>query len=166
MVAANHVAYTAPINPPGATPVLTHQHIWPLLRRKVHRAQEFVPGAISSTSILSTTTNATGHPVTVREVTFIEGNRVVREDCAEYKPMKIEFLQGDGSKVQNVVSEGAEGELYMTYTFEWLHPELEGDAEGLRERREAERKMARMAVEGTIKTMREMVKDGRWEEKI
>lgn len=165
MVAANHIAYTAFINPPGATPILTRAHIWPLLRRKVHSAQEFVP-VISSTTVLSTTTNATGHPVTVREVTFLEGNRVVREECVEYEPMKIEFLQGDGSKVQDVVSEGSEGELYMTYTFEWLHPELAGDAEGLSEREAKEKKMAKMAVEGTIKTMREMVKDGRWEEKI
>lgn len=166
MVAANHVAYTALVNPPGAAPVLTRQHIWALLRRKDRRAEEFVP-AISSTNVLSTdTTNATGNPVTVREVTFAEDNRVVREECVEFEPMMVEFLQEGGSRVQNVVSEGAGGELYLTYTFEWLHPELGGDVEGLKALEEKERKMAGMAVEGTLRAMREMVKDGRWEEKI
>lgn len=79
----------------------------------------------------------------------------------------VEFLQpGDGGRVQNIVSEGADGELYMTYTFEWKHPELEGDGEGLRRRLEVERKMAKVAVEGTIKVMREMVADGRWKEEF
>ena len=166
MVSANHIAYTAAINPPGAHPILTREHIWQLHRRKIHCGQDFVPAAISSTRVLSTSTTAAGHPTTVREVIFREGDRRVREECVEYKPMKVEFLQGDGSKVQNILSEGAGGELYMTFTFEWLHPELAGDAAALEERAVKERKMAQMSVEGTIKAMREMVADGRWKEEF
>ncbi|MBE3049048.1 DUF1857 family protein [Candidatus Bathyarchaeota archaeon] len=166
MVSANHVAYTAPINPIGAEPTLTREHIWPLLHRKIHRAEDFVPVAISSTRVLSTTTTPTGHRSTVREVTFREGDRRVQEECIEYEPMKEEFHMSDGSKVQNIISEGAGGELYMTFTFEWLHPELEGDAAALEERAVKERKMAALAVEGTIKVMREMVVNGRWKEEF
>lgn len=167
MVTANHIAYTALINPAGATPVLTREHIWPLLRRKIHRAQEFVGGAITSTTVLSTnTTSTTGHPVTVREVTFAEGDLRPREECVEYEPMKVEFRQQNGSKVENIVSEGSGGELYMTYTFEWLHPELENDSKALAERKEKEKKMAALAVESTIRVMREMVADGRWKEEF
>ena len=166
MVSANHIAYTAPVNPQGAEPVLTMEHIWPLLRRKIRRAEDFVPAAITSTDVVTTSTTPTGHPSTLREVTFREGNRKVQEECVEYEPVKVEFLQTNGSKIQNVVSEGAGGELYMTYVFEWLHPELEGDDAGLWDKYEKERKMAAMAVEGTITAMREMVKDGRWKEKI
>lgn len=166
MASANHIAYTAPINPPGAQPTLAREHIWALLRRKIHRAEDFVPAAISSTRVLSTSSTAAGHPTIVREVTFREGDRDVREECVEYEPMKVEFLQGDGSKVQNVVSEGAGGELYMTYAFEWLHPELDGDAAALEEKAAKERKMAAMAVDGTITAMRAMVLDGRWKEEF
>jgi len=49
----------------------------------------------------------------------------------------------------------------MTYTFEWLHPELEGNDVGLADAREKEWNTAKMAVEKTIEVMREMVKDGR-----
>lgn len=157
MVAANHIAYTALINPPNATPVLSMEQIWPLLQRKIQRAQDFVPGAILSTDVLSKTILEDGSPVTTREVVFREGNRRVREDCVEYAPMRVEFRQPDGSKIQNIVSEGVEGELYMTYAFEWRHPELEGQAEALREKMKGEKEMARKAVEGTIKAMRKIV---------
>lgn len=85
----------------------------------------------------------------------------MREECIAYEPMKVEFHQPDGSKVQNVISQGSQGELYMTYTFEWLHPECEGDEEALKHKRDKEWTIAKMAVEETIRVMREMVKDGR-----
>jgi hypothetical protein len=166
MVAANYVAYTAPINPPEASPQLTVEHIWPLLQRKIRQAEEFVAGAIASTDVLSTSTTSIGLPITSREVLFRVDCRRVHEDCIEYKPMKVEFHQPDGSKVQNIVSEGVSGELYMTYTFEWLHPELEGDEAALQKKLAQEKAMAKMAVEGTITAMREMVVDGRWKQTV
>jgi len=156
---ANNIAFTAPINPPGATPVLTYSQIWAGLEKKIRAGQDFVGGAIVSTDVISESTTEYGQPVTVREVVFAEGNRRVQEKCIALEPMKVEFHQGDGSKVQNIISEGAAGELYMTYAFEWLHPEL--DAEGLAKRKVQEWKIAKMAVEKTIEVMREMVVDGR-----
>ncbi|KAK1763410.1 hypothetical protein QBC33DRAFT_550064 [Phialemonium atrogriseum] len=164
MVAANHIAYTAPINPSSAPIKLTLEHIWPLLQRKIRHGQDFVGAAITTTKVLSTSTTPSGLPLTVREVVFREGARRVREECIEYEPVKVEFHQPDGSKVQNIVSEGQDGELYMTYTFEWMHAELEGDDIALQQKREQEKRMARMAVENTLKVMREMVADGRWKE--
>lgn len=41
MLAIN-VAYTAPINPPGASPVLTPTQVWDGLVHKVHHAEKFV----------------------------------------------------------------------------------------------------------------------------
>ncbi|PKS05974.1 hypothetical protein jhhlp_007807 [Lomentospora prolificans] len=168
MPSANYIAYTAPINPPGATPVLTRTHIWPLLQRKIARAQDFVGGALVATDVLARSTTDQGNPVTTREVTFAadKGGHKMREDCVEYYPMKVEFLQPNGGgRVQNIIGDGADGQLYMTYTFEWMHPELEGDEEGLKKKYEVERRMAKEAVDGTIKVMREMVADGRWQEK-
>lgn len=81
----------------------------------------------------------------------------------KFEPMKVEFHQPNGSKVQNVVSQGKGGEddLYMTYTFEWLHPELEGDEKGLAEKKVTEEKMAQTAVESTIEVMRRLAKEGK-----
>lgn len=158
-VPANNIAYTAPINPPSATPILSYEQIWKGLQLKIRAGQDFVGGAIVGTDVISTSESQHGHPITVREVVFREGGRRVQETCIAYEPMKVEFHQPDGSKVQNIISEGAQGELYMTYTFEWLHPEL--DAEGLAKRKEQEWKIGKMAVEKTIEVMRAMVEDGR-----
>jgi hypothetical protein len=166
MVAANYIAYTALINPPSATPQLTLEHIWSLLQRKVRFPQDFVGMAIESSEVLSTSTTASGLPVTTREVVFRANGRRVREECIEYRPVKVEYHMTDGSKVQNIISEGAEGELYMTYTFEWMHPELEGDEAALKEKCEKEKATAKLGVENTIKVMRQMVLDGRWKDRV
>jgi hypothetical protein len=156
---ANNIAYTAAINPPNASPTLTYPQIWQGLERKIRAGQDFVGGAIVSTDVISTSETEHGQPITNREVVFREGNRRVAEKCIAFEPMKVEFHQPNGSKVQNIISEDGEGQLYMTYTFEWLHPELDEGA--LEEKRKTEWKMAKMAVEKTIEVMREMVKDGR-----
>ncbi|KAH0836119.1 hypothetical protein AYO21_02759 [Fonsecaea monophora] len=164
MTPSNNIAYTAPINPPSTSPKLTISQIWQGLELKIRAGQDFVGGALLSTDVISESKDEQGRPVTVREVVFRDGNRRVKETCVAYEAMKVEFHQPDGSKVQNIISQGAgpEGEdLYMTYTFEWLHPECEGDVKALEEKRQKETKVAKMAVEETIRVMREMVKDGR-----
>jgi hypothetical protein len=161
---ANYVAFTAPINPAGSSPVLNVSQLWKGLQIKVGSAETFVGAAIESTDVLKTyKTEKTNLPVTEREVVFREGNRRVHETVIEYYPTKVEFHQKDGSKVMNILSRGAGGEsdLYMTYTFEWLHPELEGDEAGLKEKRTKEEAMSKLAVESTIKVMRELVENGR-----
>lgn len=166
MTPANYVAYTAPINPPSAAPQLTLNQVWALLRRKIRKAQDFVPAAIEATDVVSQSHDNHGRPVTTRVVTFREGfrqgDRRVEEVVTTFHPMKVEFRQPDGSQVQNIISKGPQGELYMTYTFEWLHAELDDVA--LAAKRAQEEAGSKMAVEGTIKAMRELVVDGRWEE--
>ena len=162
MTAANHVAYTAPVNPSGASPVLTPQQIWTALQHKIIAAEVFVGGTILSTDVLTKSVDSLGHAVTEREIVFREGNRRVRETCVEFPQMKVEFRQPDGSTIMNIVSEGArgseEGDLWMTYTFEWLHPGA--SEEELDEKRVKEKRVAVVAVESTIKAMREMVVSG------
>jgi hypothetical protein len=163
---SNNIAYTAPINPSSADLKLTIPQIWRGLERKIRAGQDFVGGALLSTDIISESQDEQGRPITVREVVFRDGNRRVRETCIAFEPMKVEFHQPDGSKVQNVISQGAgeEGvDLYMTYTFEWLHPECEGEngKQELEAKKQKEVKIGKMAVEETIRTMRQMVKDGK-----
>ncbi|KAH9906302.1 DUF1857-domain-containing protein [Xylariomycetidae sp. FL2044] len=169
MVTLN-LAYTAPINPAGATPTLTPAQIWAGLRRKVRRAQEFVP-VILSCEVLSTETlpssadGGGGNEQVVREVQFAAGDgrpsgRPIRETCVHYAPCRVVFLQEDGSSIVNVVSRGPEGELYMTYVFEWRRPEVEEGSEEAKALEESNWKMAKMAVEGSIDTIRRLVKEG------
>ncbi|KAJ5142658.1 uncharacterized protein N7515_001445 [Penicillium bovifimosum] len=150
MTSTNNLAFTAPINPAGATPHLSLDQIWSGLLLKIRSAETFVPAAIQSTKVVDEYIDpATGNPVTVREVTFRETQKIVKETVTAFKPCRVEFAQPDGSRVSNVISQGADGELFMTYIFEWRHP---GASEKeLAELLGKEKKMSQMAVEGTIK---------------
>ncbi|KKY39447.1 hypothetical protein UCDDA912_g00520 [Diaporthe ampelina] len=162
MPPANYVAYTAPINPPSAEPKLSQSQIWALLGRKIRRAEDFVGGAILNTEVISEAKDARGRPVTTRVVTFARDNRRVEEVVTTFYPVKVEFQQPNGSHIANIVSRGPEDELYLTYTFEWVHPGLDDGA--LAETRVAEESMAQHSVDSTIAAMRAMVADGKWEE--
>ncbi|AEO60397.1 hypothetical protein MYCTH_2309587 [Thermothelomyces thermophilus ATCC 42464] len=178
MVTIN-LAYTAPINPPGADPELTPDQVWTGLQYKVRRADKFVP-IITACEVLDKEPPAPeqeeeeeeGPRVITRRVTFRPGitavlggggddgssPRVVREVCRLYAPCRVDFVQDDGSTVGNYVSRGPAGELMMTYVFEWrAHGERAGSAR-VRELEERYAKVAKMAIDGSIETIRKMVK--------
>ncbi len=128
-MAVINVAYTAPVNPPGTTAPLTAPQIWEGLKDKVRHAEKFVPIITACEVLLETGDgdDTAGHTVK-RAVTFrpgaagpgggTAGGRVV-EVCKLYAPCRIDFEQEDGTRVGNYVSEGPDGELYMTYVFQW-----------------------------------------------
>lgn len=135
MVSIN-IAYTAPINPEGASLALTQAQVWAGLRRKVRHAEEFVP-VIVACEVLQ----EEGEKV-IREVVFAAKggphnskpgeNKPVKETCVHYPPARVDFEQEDGSTISNIVSKGPGGELLMTYSFEWRHPDVaEGSAEAV-----------------------------------
>ncbi|OGE48696.1 hypothetical protein PENARI_c026G04058 [Penicillium arizonense] len=157
MPSTNNIAFTAPINPPGHSPVLTVDQIWNGLLLKIRSAETFVPAAIQSTKVVSESYDDNGNPVTVREVLFRESQKAVQETVTAFEASRVEFVQSEGSKINNVISEGADGELYMTYMFEWRHPGV--SKEELAALAEKERTMSQMAVEGTIKVLRQLVEE-------
>lgn len=78
-----HIAYTAPINPAGASPVLSKTQIYAGLERKVHYAQEFVP-VIESCKVVEEKDG-----VVVRDVVFKDGagpKKHAREWVRSYWP--------------------------------------------------------------------------------
>ncbi|RYP03814.1 hypothetical protein DL764_004864 [Monosporascus ibericus] len=164
MVTVN-LAYTAPINPAGAEPVLTESQVWAGLQRKVRRAHEFVP-VITSCEVLSEGKTDDGDKVkVVREVVFTPdgprpGGGTIKEVCVHYPPARVDFQQENGSTITNLVSKGPKGELLMTYSFEWRHPDVEEGSAKAAELKEAHMKGAKIAVEGTIDTIRRLVKEG------
>lgn len=157
-IPSNNIAFTAPINPPGADPILTRSQIWNGLLFKIRSAETFVPAGIQSTTVLSESVDEAGNPVTLREVVFRADQRRVKETVTAHKDSRVDFVQPDGSTISNIVSEGAAGELYMTYAFEWRHPGA--SEEELAALREREKMMSKGAVEGTISAMRELVRKG------
>lgn len=120
-----HFAATLPINPPGATPVLSKEQVWAGLRRKVRFAHEFVP-PITSCVVVKEEGN-----VVTRRVVF-EGVRELSEVCTEYAPSRVDFRLENGSEVSNILADGPSGDehdLYMTYAFNWNMPEVEEGSE-------------------------------------
>ncbi|KAL2179629.1 uncharacterized protein P884DRAFT_195232 [Thermothelomyces heterothallicus CBS 202.75] len=179
MVTIN-LAYTAPINPRGADPELTPDQVWTGLQYKVRRADKFVP-IITACEVLAEEPPAPEQEeeeeprVITRRVTFRPGStavlggggndgndgsspRVVREVCRLYAPCRIDFVQEDGSTVGNYVSRGPAGELMMTYVFEWRARGVRADSARARELEERYAKLAKMAVDGSIETIRKIVK--------
>ena len=131
MVTLNY-SYTAPVNRPGQS-VLTIEQLWKGLMRKVRNAEEFVP-VIIGCKLLSEEGGANDRePYTVTRIVNFDKAKTaeaadsVREVCKHYPPIRVDFLRDDGSKVENVVSQGPSGEpddLFMTYIFESIYPDL------------------------------------------
>jgi len=165
-----NLAYTAPINRPGQSP-LTINQVWAGLQRKVRNAQEFVP-LIVNCEVLEEAKATSEEAVTVvtRNVIFRPGagpkadGEPVKEVCKEYPPCRVDFYQGDGSKIANYVSQGPSGEagdLFMTYVFEWRHPGVEAGSEQAGEMEAKHKATAKMAVESSIETIRRLVSEGK-----
>lgn len=99
MVSIN-IAYTAPVNRPSQTPVLTVPQLWAALQHKIRHAEVFVPVIASTEIIEEHVDEKKGVPVVTREVVFKEGARPpiadgegkVREVCWEHAPCKVRFL--------------------------------------------------------------------------
>ncbi|KAI1323788.1 DUF1857-domain-containing protein [Xylariaceae sp. FL0255] len=160
-----NLAYTAPINRPGASPVLTQAQVWEGLKMKVKRAQEFV-SAIKTCEVHGEETLPTGNLQVTRTVSFAPtashgAHTTAKEVCVHYAPCRVVFNQEDGSTVTNIVSKGPEDELLMSYVFEWRHPDVEEGSEQAAKLHEAHAKMAKIVVESSIDTIRRFVAEGK-----
>jgi hypothetical protein len=129
------VAATVPINPPGSTP-LTRVQIWEGLRRKIRTPYLFVP-YIKDCTVLKDE-NGVIH----RRVVLVENGEAVTEVCTEHAPNRVHFALHDGSEIQNIISEGQDGELYWTSTFAWkLGEGLERDGEKFKQEEAKDQKV-------------------------
>ena len=125
-----HLAHTTPINPPSASPTLTHAQVWSGLQRKIRFAQEFVP-IIESCTVLSDKDGVVDRVVKFKEGMAPKGE--ARETVRGNGNSWVDFVQEDGTTVRNIISESGEGgdaNLYMTYVFEFDFPHLEDGSEG------------------------------------
>ncbi|ESZ97825.1 hypothetical protein SBOR_1834 [Sclerotinia borealis F-4128] len=160
-----YAAATVYVNPSGETPVLNLEQVWKGLELKARKPQLFLP-VIDTCKVLSDE-----NETVVREVKFKAGgpsDKPVIETITHYPPINPEAKSGletfqikdTNSKVLNIVSEGPEGELMLTFTFEWEHKEIEKGSEEERVKQKAYQGMASKGATGTVKAIREMVKKG------
>ncbi|KAK3314206.1 hypothetical protein B0H66DRAFT_373831 [Apodospora peruviana] len=160
-----NLGYTAPINRPGQSPILTSEQVWAGLQRKVRHGDEFVP-LIVKCEVESEKRSDEGNVTVTRHVTFRmpgadKDTDPLREVCVEFPPCRVDFLQPDGSKIANYISRGPTLEpedLFMTYIFEWRKPDI---VEGSEEARKQEDEHKRVAVESSIETIRKLVSEGK-----
>ncbi|KAI9817565.1 MAG: hypothetical protein M1827_001177 [Pycnora praestabilis] len=152
---------TLPINPPSTTPILSTSQIWQGLVQKCRHPQDFL-AAMSDCEVIEE--NAQG---LTRIVTFKEGMGPpagkVEEKIVFVEGLKADFHMQTGSKVSNIISQGPSSptELYLTFTWEWLHPEIEAGSEKEKEQKMMYQGTGGEAVASTIKSIREMVKEGK-----
>jgi Domain of unknown function (DUF1857) len=160
MPTANNLASTAPINPPGVTPVIKKEQVWAGLLLKARSAETFIPNAIESTTVISESIDpSTENTVIVREVVFRGSPEGIRETVTAYADARVDFVQPNGTYIGNIISDGANGELYLTYVFEFRHPGVSEDE--LRELYAKEKGLSGKAVQETIDVVRELVKEGK-----
>ncbi|KAK4150459.1 hypothetical protein C8A00DRAFT_18026 [Chaetomidium leptoderma] len=160
MVVLN-LGYTAPINRPGDEPVLTRAQVWAGLEHKVRRAEKFV-SAITACEVLSEDKSGGEEHVITRRATFKPGvnpagRDVVTEVCHLHAPCRVDFVQEDGTTIGNYVTQGPTGQpedLHMTYVFQWKVPQVEAGSEQAKEIEAKFQKMAKLAVESSIETIR------------
>jgi hypothetical protein len=68
---------------------------------------------------------------------------------------------GAASRVLNIVSSGLDGEMYLTYTFEWEHKDIEFGSSEYLEKQKGYQLTAPKAVAGTLDAIRKLVNEGK-----
>jgi len=89
-MATINIAYTAPVNPPGATPVVTRAQMWAGFQHKVLHPEAFVP-AIESCRVLEEKENEVIREATLKSQGGVPGlaGGVIKEICKSYPPTKV-----------------------------------------------------------------------------
>ena len=160
MPSIHKTAFTAPINPPGATPVLTKAQVWAGLILKTHSAETFIPNAITGTNVISESEDASiGNIVLVREVLLRENQQKIKDGGTANKDARVDFVQPDRTFIGKIISEGAGGQIYLTYILERHHQGM--SKEELDAFYAKEKIIAQHLVEGMVDIIRELVKEGK-----
>ncbi|QDS71221.1 hypothetical protein FKW77_010411 [Venturia effusa] len=167
-----YAAVTAVVNPPGAEPFITQDQLWQALELKRIQPQRFL-AVIDTCEVLENSNDTI-----LREVKFKDGGgkfaaplvgKTVQERVSHHAPVSsssgagVEIFNviGNASRVLNIISIGANpGEMYLTFTFEWDHPEIEkGSSEEIAKQKQYQTS-APAGLAGTLGKIREMVKAG------
>ncbi|KAH0541979.1 hypothetical protein FGG08_003611 [Glutinoglossum americanum] len=148
-------AYTVPINPPSASPMLTKDEVWSGLIKKARRAQDYIP-IIDHCEIVSEDKDGLVRDVNIKPGFFMpEG--LVREEVKWVEKVRLDYtIKGDSPRsIVNLLSEGGgEGELYLTFIFEF-NKDVEPGSQEEADTWALYHAGAKKSVEHTVKIIRE-----------
>ncbi|KDQ10482.1 hypothetical protein BOTBODRAFT_115704 [Botryobasidium botryosum FD-172 SS1] len=152
-------ATTVPVNPPSASPVLTHAQVWKGFVKKCRSPEEFVPAIFESEILEEHDSGLT------RRVTFKPGMGPPAGKATEIityhgqTTASFRMVEED-TFITNTISTSPSGELYMTYTFEWDFPSIQSGTKEAEEKEKEIEKMSAAGVPHVLDRIRSMVRDG------
>ncbi|CAE7187064.1 unnamed protein product [Rhizoctonia solani] len=124
------------------------------LRHKAREPMAFVP-AIASCNVLEE-----NEKYIKRHVALNNGLEMT-EDIDLYAPSLVTFKSNTGAFVTNLISESAEGDRFLTFTFFMPFPGIEAGSEAEASKRKEMEDICKGAVEQSLKTTLEMFEQGK-----
>ena len=133
---------------------LSREQVWRGLLYKCKHPESMVPA--KSCEVLKEDENGL-----TRHVVFNSGQE--SDEVITYQPYSLmDFTMPNGTVVQNIISGGDDGgQLYLTFTFHWLHADLgQSNTAEIEQRRQQGQSNSKMAVTKTLQVIAQMVEDG------
>ncbi|KAJ5369862.1 uncharacterized protein N7496_005954 [Penicillium cataractarum] len=155
-----HIAYTEPVNGNDSDGlILTREDVWNGLKLKARRPEVFIP-SFDNSRVIEERENGN---VIIREAHVAAdlhespmAGKWVREECRLHEPIGIYFTLPGGSIVQNIISEGPNKSLFLTFTYDWNLPDIEPGTPEAKKAESDHMKIAVSSVQGTIRALRRM----------
>ncbi|KAJ5873054.1 uncharacterized protein N7529_005407 [Penicillium soppii] len=155
-----NIAYTELVNSSDSSiPTLTRGQVWSGLKAKARRPQDFIP-SFDDSRVIEERDNGS---YIVREAHVAADLREspmagkwTREECRLHEPVKTYFTLPGGPIIQNILSEGPDQALYLTFTYEWKLPDIEPGTSEAKKAEDDHKKIAISSVQGTIRALRKM----------
>ncbi|CAG7970700.1 unnamed protein product [Penicillium salamii] len=155
-----NIAYTELVSSSDPLiPTLSREQVWKGLKSKARRPQDFIP-SFDDSRVIEERDNGS---YIVREAHVAAdlsespmAGKWTREECRLHEPVKAYFTLPGGSIIQNILSEGPDQALYLTFTYEWKLPDIEPGTKEAKRAWDDHMKIAISSVQGTIKALRTM----------
>ncbi|KAI9766893.1 MAG: hypothetical protein M1840_006190 [Geoglossum simile] len=145
-------AHTVPINPANSTPRLSKHDVWTALLDKARRPQDYIP-IIASCKVTSQRAGGL-----TRNVIFHAGSFMPAEVALEEE---VDFVIRDQGPyhIANVLSHGdADGELYLSFVFDFEKPHIALGTPDATDLEQALRAGAAQSVRGFVDGVREKIR--------
>ncbi|CEL52603.1 hypothetical protein RSOLAG1IB_05808 [Rhizoctonia solani AG-1 IB] len=146
-------AYTAPF--PKDSKISSEQ-AFEALRHKAREPMSFVP-VIASCNVLEE------NPKYIKRKVALKTGLEMTEDVDLYAPSLVTFKSNTGAFVTNLISENAEGERFLTFTFSMPLPGVEPGSEAEATRKKEMVEASKGAVTQSLKVTLEMFEQGKLE---
>ncbi|KAG9124630.1 hypothetical protein FRC07_010856 [Ceratobasidium sp. 392] len=151
-MAVYNFAYTVPFPKDSK---ITKEQAFEALRIKSRAPMKFVPVIVACDVLEETST------FIKRQATMKDG-KVMVEDIDLYAPALVAFKSNIGSFVTNLISETADGGLFLTFTFSFPIPEhIKSSSEEETEWKRGMFDASKGAVGGSVKVTLELLDEGK-----